>query len=77
MDSYVVTILPGGRITIPAAIRRQLDLHPGETLIWRKQDGEIHLRKAEPDELVSGDEDTNSMHLTESNIDSEPQRGAE
>jgi len=51
MDSYIVTILPGGRITIPAAIRKNLDLRPGDALIWFEQDRELHFRKAQPHEL--------------------------
>lgn len=56
MDRHVVTVLPGGRITIPAAIRKELDLRPGDTLIWWRQDGAIHLRKAEPSVVADRDE---------------------
>ena len=47
MGSYVVTILPGGRITIPVAIRKDLDLHPGDTLVYWREGREIHFRKAD------------------------------
>lgn len=56
MDRYIVTILPGGRITIPAAIRKSLDLQPGDALIWFQQDGELRFRKAEPHELSNHNE---------------------
>jgi AbrB family looped-hinge helix DNA binding protein len=57
VNTYVVTILPGGRITIPVAMRRSLGLRPGDTVLWWKQDGEIHLRKAEQGEIHSSDVD--------------------
>lgn len=66
MDTYVVRILPGGRITIPAAIRRMLDLHPGDSLVWLEQGGEIHIRKAEPSEIASGAANENSTASAES-----------
>jgi AbrB family looped-hinge helix DNA binding protein len=45
MGSYVVTILPGGRITIPLAIRKELDLHPGDTLVYWLEGRKVYLRK--------------------------------
>jgi AbrB family looped-hinge helix DNA binding protein len=53
VDRYNVTILPGGRITIPAAIRKSLDIQTGDALIWFLQDGELHVRKAEPHEITN------------------------
>ena len=53
MDSYVVTVLPGGRITIPAAIRKELDLHPGDTLVYWREGREVYLRKTKADEPAS------------------------
>ncbi len=52
MDHHVVTILPGGRITIPAAIRRSLDLQPGDALVWYMQGRELHFRKAKSHEIT-------------------------
>lgn len=48
MEHFPVTVLPGGRITIPAKIRKHLNLQPGDTLIWSSRDGAIHFRKVEP-----------------------------
>lgn len=58
MDSYVVTILPGGRITIPVAIRKDLDLNPGDTLEYWRDGHEVYFRKAEADEPASVGTDT-------------------
>lgn len=52
MERYTVTVLPGGRITIPAAIRRDLDLHPGDALVWWEKGHEVHFRKADPGEIA-------------------------
>jgi AbrB family looped-hinge helix DNA binding protein len=60
LDRYVITILPGGRITIPAAIRRSLDLQTGDVLIWYMHNRELHFRKAKPheaDALSAGADD--------------------
>lgn len=52
MERYIVTVLPGGRITIPAKIRRDLNLHPGDTLVWWWEGREVHFRKeTEADEI--------------------------
>ena len=32
-----------GRVVIPAAVRKALDLRPGDELIMRVEDGELHL----------------------------------
>lgn len=68
MDRYVVTVLPGGRITIPATIRKELDLHPGDTLIWWRQGGAIHLRKAEPSIAADQDEQNSRPGATISDM---------
>lgn len=56
MDRYSVTVLPGGRITIPAAIRRNLDLQAGDSLIWWREGRELRFRKARLDEIASSDD---------------------
>ena len=38
-----IKIGEGGRVIIPAAYRKELDLHPGDELIMRLQNGEIRL----------------------------------
>lgn len=52
MNRYIVTVHQGGRFTLPAAIRRELDLHPGDSVVWIERDGEILFRKARPDEFA-------------------------
>ncbi|HWV34889.1 MAG TPA: AbrB/MazE/SpoVT family DNA-binding domain-containing protein [Thermomicrobiales bacterium] len=49
MKWHAVTVLPGGRITIPADIRKSLDLQSGDTLTWSIDNGTIHFRK-KPDD---------------------------
>lgn len=56
MERYTGTVLPGGRITIPATIRRNLHLRPGDSLIWWEEDGELRFRKAAPGEVAPFDE---------------------
>jgi len=41
--SFTLTIGPQGRIVIPAAIRRELDLEPGDELTARAADGSLVL----------------------------------
>jgi AbrB family looped-hinge helix DNA binding protein len=54
MERYIVTVLPGGRITIPAPVRRDLDLHAGDTLVWWWEGREVHFRKkTEADEIAT------------------------
>ncbi len=43
MHDVTTTITEGGRIVIPAAFRKQLDLHTGDRLIIRLGDGELQL----------------------------------
>lgn len=54
MKRYEVIVHPGGRITVPAAIRRNHDLQPGDVVTWFEQDGHLCFRKARPDELAAG-----------------------
>jgi AbrB family looped-hinge helix DNA binding protein len=65
MDSYVVTILPGGRITIPAAVRKDLDLHPGDTVEYWREGRDVYLRKAKPDKPASVGADTDEPKATD------------
>lgn len=43
MKDYHAKIGEGGRLVIPAAYRKILDLHPGDELIIRLEKGEIRL----------------------------------
>ena len=52
MKRHSVKLHPGGRITVPAAIRRAHDLLPGDMVIWFEQNGELCFRKATPEELA-------------------------
>jgi AbrB family looped-hinge helix DNA binding protein len=65
MDSYVVTILPGGRITIPAAIRKNLNLHPGDTLEYWRDGREVYLRKAAADDPAAKAADADDPRVAE------------
>lgn len=58
MNSYAVTILPGGRITIPAEVRKHLGLQPGDWMVWWHEGTELHLRKARTDEVRHRDHPT-------------------
>lgn len=40
---YEMKISEGGRVVIPAAIRRSLDLNEGDTVVWDVLNGEVHL----------------------------------
>lgn len=40
---YEMKISEGGRVVIPAAIRRRLDLNEGDTVVWDILNGEVHL----------------------------------
>ncbi len=42
-----VRLGPQGRLVIPAAIREALELHPGDSLIVRVDDGRVVLEKRE------------------------------
>lgn len=52
MSRQIVTVQKSGRFTLPVAIRRELDLQPGDSLVWSERDGEILFRKAEPHEVT-------------------------
>ena len=43
MNSYVIRILKGGRITIPVALRREMDIRPGDQVDFRTENGELFL----------------------------------
>lgn len=43
MQEYKAKISENGRVLIPAVIRHQLHLEPGEELILRIKDDELHL----------------------------------
>ena len=40
---YEMKISEGGRVVIPAPIRRSLDLNEGDTVVWDILNGEVHL----------------------------------
>ncbi len=40
-----IQLSPQGRVVIPAELRRQLDLQPGEVLITRVEEGRLVLEK--------------------------------
>lgn len=46
MESVESKITSKGQISIPAAIRRRLDLVPGARIEWLEKDGEIVVRRA-------------------------------
>ena len=39
------TVTQKGQATIPAEIRKQLDLHPGDKIAFEVTDGEVIIRK--------------------------------
>lgn len=43
MSSISTKLSPGGRVVIPAEIRRRLGLKEGDTLLIREVDGEIRI----------------------------------
>ena len=40
---YEMKVSEGGRVVIPAPIRRSLGLNEGDTVVWDILDGEVHL----------------------------------
>ena len=40
---YEMKISEGGRVVIPAPIRRSLELNEGDTVVWDIINGEVHL----------------------------------
>lgn len=40
---YATKVSKGGRVVIPAPIRRSLDLNEGDTVLWDTLKGEVHL----------------------------------
>lgn len=40
-----VTVGPQGRIVIPAELRKVLDIHPGEQLVARAEEGRLVLQR--------------------------------
>ena len=43
MSSIVTQVSAGGRIVIPADIRRKMNIHSGDQVILSYQDGELHI----------------------------------
>ena len=43
MSSMVAQVSAGGRIVIPAEIRRKMDIHCGDQVILSYHDGELHI----------------------------------
>lgn len=46
-ESGPIRIGPQGRVVIPAAVRRQMGLEPGETLMAKIEEGRLVLEKRE------------------------------
>lgn len=46
MESVESTITSKGQISIPAAVRRRLDLVPGARIEWLERNGEVIVRRA-------------------------------
>lgn len=65
MHRHIVTLHQSGRFTVPAAIRRELGLLPGDTLAWFEQDGDIFFRKAKPHELLEVNSQAANMNEAE------------
>jgi AbrB family looped-hinge helix DNA binding protein len=40
---YEMKMSEGGRVVIPAEIRKALGLNEGDTVLWELRDGEAHL----------------------------------
>lgn len=40
---YAMKISEGGRVVVPAEIRKALDIKDGDTVLWELKDGEAHL----------------------------------
>ena len=40
---YEMKVSEGGRVVIPASIRRSPELNEGDTVVWDMQNGEVHL----------------------------------
>ena len=45
------TLSSKGQTTIPAAVRRQLDIHPGDALCYQIEEGSVRLSKVEKVDL--------------------------
>ncbi len=43
MSSIIAQVSAGGRIVIPAEIRRKMDIHSGDQVILSFHDGELHI----------------------------------
>lgn len=43
MSSIIAQVSAGGRIVIPAEIRRKMDIHSGDQVILSYHDGELHI----------------------------------
>ena len=43
MSSLIAQVSAGGRIVIPAEIRRKMDIHSGDQVILSYHDGELHI----------------------------------
>ena len=46
MEPVESKITSKGQISVPAAVRRQLDLVPGARIEWLEKDGEVIVRRA-------------------------------
>ena len=42
------TVTQKGQATIPGAIRKELDLHPGDKVAFESVNGKVFLKKVEP-----------------------------
>lgn len=45
MSMNITTLTQKGQATIPLAIRKKLDLHPGDKIEFEVTDGEVMIRK--------------------------------
>lgn len=43
MSALIAQVSAGGRIVIPAEIRRLMDIHSGDEVIMSYHDGELHI----------------------------------
>lgn len=64
-DTTLLEVQPDGAILLPAALREELGLMPGDAVMWERAGGGVLLRAVDPTAAATGAGDGDEEHTPE------------